>query len=79
MKIIRKSPITNLINTMDLPITEEQYRSWEDGEHIQRAMPHLTAVEREFIISGILNQEEWDSIFCIDNEDEDEEKEWDAF
>jgi hypothetical protein len=47
---------------MDLPITEEQVKAWENGGLIQQVMPHLNASQREFIISGA-TQEEWDELF----------------
>ena len=31
----------------------DQYRDWLDGELIQNAMPNLSAVDREILISGI--------------------------
>lgn len=59
MKITRRSMLTGKIRTMDLPVTEEQLRRWQDGELIQRVMPNLNVDEREFIISGS-TPEEWD-------------------
>lgn len=35
---------------------------WQSGTVIQRAMPHLSADEREFIMTGI-TPSEWDEIF----------------
>ena len=58
MLITRKSLISGNINTMSLPITEEQYTAWEQGTLVQNAMPHLSPDEREFIMTGI-TPEEW--------------------
>ena len=58
MLITRKSLISGNINTMSLPITEEQYTAWEQGTLVQNAMPHLTPDEREFVMTGI-TPEEW--------------------
>ena len=58
MLITRKSLISGNINTMSLPITEEQYNAWEQGTLVQNAMPHLSPDEREFIMTGI-TPEEW--------------------
>ena len=58
MLITRKSLISGNINTMSLPITEEQYNAWEQGTLVQVAMPHLSPDEREFIMTGI-TPEEW--------------------
>jgi len=54
MRFERFNPITGEKNVMDLPVTEEQVRRWKGGELIQNVMPHLSADEREFLISGIL-------------------------
>ena len=47
---------------MEIDVTEHQLESYEEGIHIQRAMPNLTADEREFIMTGITS-EEWDEAF----------------
>lgn len=49
-----KNLLSGRINTMDLPVTDEQIRRWRSGELIQKAMPHLTSDEREFLLSGML-------------------------
>lgn len=58
MKITKKSMLTGVTRTIDMPITEQQYDDWVDGALIQNVMPHLTVGEREFLISGITD-EEW--------------------
>lgn len=55
MLIERIHPFTGKLNAMELPVTEEQLRSWRDGELIQNAMPNLTPDEREFIKTGLLD------------------------
>ena len=62
MLITRKSLISGNINTMSLPITEEQYTAWEQGTLVQVAMPHLSPDEREFVMTGI-TPEEWAETF----------------
>ena len=59
--VIRKSPHTGKFNTMTLPVTKAQYNAWQDGSLIQDAMPHLTADEREFILTGLTVQD-WEDI-----------------
>ena len=54
MIITRPHPFTGEDNQMDLDVTQDQLNSWLKGEYIQNAMPHLTADEREFLISGLL-------------------------
>ena len=63
--LARVCPITNTINEMPLPITEEQYLDgmdlWAAGELIQNAFPMLNADQREFVKTGI-RPETWDSL-----------------
>ncbi len=58
MTIERTSIITGNVNTMDLPITSDQLDSWMNGKLIQNAMPHLTATQREFLITGMSEEEQ---------------------
>ena len=62
MKITRKSPFSGKKTTMEIDVTSEQIFSWQDGMLIQDAMPDLTPDEREFIMTGI-TQEEWAETF----------------
>lgn len=61
--LARVCPITNTINEMMLPITEEEYLhgmdDWAAGELIQNAFPMLNEDQREFVKTGIL-PETWD-------------------
>ena len=59
----RKSPHSGRINTMTLPVTKAQYNAWQDGSLIQNAMPHLTADEREFILTGLTAQD-WEDMMA---------------
>ena len=60
--ITKVSPISGKSNTMALDITEEQMKRWAEGELIQKVMSHLTADEREFLITGITSKEWEDNI-----------------
>jgi len=62
MKITKISPFTGATNTLDIDVTPEQLQAWEDGALIQNAMPHISADEREFIMTGITPQE-WQEAF----------------
>ena len=62
MEITRTSPISGKTITKDLPITEEQYVRWQNGDLIQEVMPDLPADDREFLITGITG-EEWANLF----------------
>ena len=62
MTITKTSPLSGNTNTMDIEVSVEQIAAWQGGELIQRAMPNLTADEREFIKTGI-TPEEWEEVF----------------
>jgi len=61
MLVTRKSLLSGVVRTMDLPITPEQVDNYNRGELAQRAFPQLSADEREFYISGTTS-EEWDEV-----------------
>lgn len=69
MLVERRSLLSGIIRTIDLPVTEEEIEAWENGAKIQDAMPNLNATQREFIMTGIV-QSEWDDAF--DDEEDDE-------
>lgn len=62
MLITRKSTLTGNVRTLEMPVTEAQLEAWKAGELIQKAMPNLTADDREFILTGV-TPEEWDATF----------------
>jgi hypothetical protein len=62
MIITRISMATGITHTLDLPVTPEQLRAWEGGMFVQDAFPHLTADQREFILTGT-TAEEWNEMF----------------
>ena len=62
MLITRRSPFSGLTHSMEINVTQEQLDAWESGMLIQRAMPHISADEREFIKTGITPQE-WEDTF----------------
>ena len=65
MMITRTSPFTGITRTKDILVTEEQLARWQGGERIQDAMPYLSASDREFIMTGITD-DEWDQAFGED-------------
>jgi hypothetical protein len=69
MTITRTSPITGITHTVDLPVTEEQLMSYQQGALLQNAFPNLSAGDREFIKSGITDAE-WQSLFGPEAEEE---------
>ena len=62
MKITMTSMISGKTTTRDIDVEPEQVAAWQNGVLIQDAMPELSAPDREFIMSGI-TQEELDGIF----------------
>lgn len=66
LRINRKSDLTGKVNSMDLPVTEQQLQAWlgtpeQPGQLIQHVMPHLSLDQREFLISGC-DDEEWKKV-----------------
>lgn len=65
MIVTRKSPLSGVVHSMDLPITQEQLHEWKNGGRmIQDVFPHLSAEDREFILTGITGPE-WDEAFGV--------------
>lgn len=64
MLITRKSQLTGIEHTLDLNVTEQEILQYMSGVLVQRAFPHLSAAEREFIHSGI-TPEEWDKYITV--------------
>lgn len=63
VNVMRVSPLTGKTNIMKLDITLDQIHQWENGLGlIQDIMPNLTASEREFIMSG-MTDDDWNEAF----------------
>lgn len=62
MQITRKSRLTGNTSSMELDITVEQLRDFNSGTLVQKAFPHLSPEEREFILTGI-TPAEWEETF----------------
>ena len=59
--IIQKENIfTGTWRTLDLDVTKEEFENWQNGMLIQEAMPRLSEDEREFLMTGLIGEEEWD-------------------
>lgn len=61
LRVRRKSPFSGETRELDLPITSQQWDTYCRGAMVQEAFPHLNAAEREFIKTGISN-EEWNAM-----------------
>lgn len=63
MEITRTSILTGIKRTLEINCSEDQLSSWERGDDlIQNLMPNINPSEREFIMTGI-TEEEWESSF----------------
>jgi hypothetical protein len=63
MLIHKKSVLSDKMNTMDLPVTREQVNKWRtSGMLIQDVFPNLTPIQRQFLLSGV-TEEEWEKAF----------------
>lgn len=59
----RKSIVSGIVREKTFMVDPIKYASWQyDGMLVQDAFPHLSADDREFIISGI-SDTEWDEMF----------------
>ena len=67
MKVVRKSIISGITRTRDLDVTEEQMKSWMNGELAQNAFRNLSPSDREFIMTGITD-DEWEETLGDDSE-----------
>lgn len=69
MLIARVSELSGIPRLKDLPVTLEQMASYERGALLQVAFPNLSPADREYIKSGITD-EEWQSMFGESEEEE---------
>ena len=75
MRITRLSMISGIYHTREIPISESEFNSlmkgpakwYVPGKTIQEAFPMLTPGEREFLLTGMTEQE-WDELFYEDQE-----------
>jgi len=61
MQVTKRSVFGNE-HTLEIDITQEQWDRWKAGEMLQNVCPHLSADDREFLISGT-TKEEWEQLF----------------
>lgn len=67
MKITRTSAISGVTRTREIDVTQAELDDYLGGELIQRAMPNVSADDREFIMTGITS-EEWEAL--VPNDDD---------
>lgn len=59
-RIAKTSIISGQENVMTIECSIEQLNRWQGGELIQNVFPHLTDAQREFMISGMSEEEQSD-------------------
>jgi hypothetical protein len=62
VEITRCSMVSGITRTKELPVTDEQFQKYLQGACIQDAFPNLSKADREFIKTGITD-EEWEELF----------------
>jgi hypothetical protein len=67
MIITRKSMVSGIERSLDLPVTEAQLKAYDQGALLQNAFPNLTPGQREFIKTGITDKE-FNEMFGEDEE-----------
>lgn len=68
MQITRTSTLSGITRTLEIDVEPHEYQSWLDGQLIQYAMPHLSVSDREFLISGVTD-DEWAQMMSLEMED----------
>ena len=71
MQFARRSPLTGIVNVRRIDITPSEFTDWKyGGMLIQNAMPHVSADDRKFLMTGY-TPEDWEKMFGDLDEDED--------
>lgn len=68
MLVTNTSPYSGKTVTKDLNVTVEQIKRWEAGEKVQNVFSHLSPGDREFMLTGV-TEEEWDEMFPEEEDD----------
>ena len=72
LELTKKSILTGKTTTMTLPITQDQLDLYNNTKvNIQDVFPNLDSNQREFIKTGI-TQEEWDKLILDSSNEGDE-------
>lgn len=62
LEVTIRSPASGNVHSKILPISPKQWNDWQQGEYIQNALGHLSAEDREWLMSG-LTAEEFDTLY----------------
>lgn len=70
MLLKKMSALSGKMNERELPIEEADYLAWKYNRRllVQDAFPHLSADDREFLLTGA-TPEEWKEAFGEEEED----------
>ena len=58
MKVVRVSSLTQERHEREIAVTEAEMTKWKSGISIHEAFPNLSDDDKEFIMTGI-TEEEW--------------------
>ena len=58
MLITKFSPHSMKDHTREIDVNQSQLDAWKGGLLIQKAMPHLSADDREFLMTGLTPEDE---------------------
>jgi hypothetical protein len=79
MLVTRKSLFTGKVSSREIPIDEETLKRVDSRDDvIQNIVPHLSADDREFLMTGA-TPEEWDALVPPDDEEEELDDDEPAF
>ena len=67
MIVTRKSMFSGVVRSKELDVTLGELARWADGMIAPTAMPRLDKTEREFVMTGVTD-EEWSAEFNDDEE-----------
>lgn len=78
VEFVRRNPFTGVVNSRTLLVDKDNLSRWENNEMlIQNAFPHLTPGEREFIKTG-LTDDDWDAACDNGGSKSDKRPHWKA-
>ncbi len=67
MKVSRYNMMTGKVCHMELDVTPQDLARHQRGELVQDVFPHLTADEREFLVSGLMPGD-WEKLMGDEDE-----------
>jgi hypothetical protein len=68
VEFTRTSVFTGRTRTLMFQVREQDLKAYENGELVQTCFPYLSSDQREFLISG-MPQDEWDMMSAMEDEE----------